>query len=447
MPAGSLVLMTRWLYSLLLRIAWPFAAMAFLWRGWRSPAYRGSLRERMGWSLQPRADRPLWLHAASVGEVRALAVLVRALHDRHLPLLVTVGTPTGLARARELFADLAVRAGAAAATFPVHAAPWDFPGAAGRFLRAVRPRAAVFIETELWPNLIAAIAQQEVPLALVSARLSELSLRRYQRFAPRMMRDAVEAFGVITAQSSVDRERFIALGADAARVVVGGNLKFDLQLPAAIEAASGRLRARCEGRPLWVAGSTHPGEEAACIEAHRILLAGARAAGGPMPLLVLAPRRPERFAAVSAWLGTTGLKSSRVSEDAGAGTEVLLLDVMGGLLDWYAAADAVFVGGTLVPVGGHNLLEPAALGKPVISGPHCFNSPESAELLQAANALALVRNADELGQVLRELLEDGVKARAAGARAAAVVAANRGAAARSLAAIDALLSRGATAQV
>jgi 3-deoxy-D-manno-octulosonic-acid transferase len=427
--------MPQWLYSLLLRVALPFAAVAFLWRGWRSRAYRGSLRERLAWSIRPRADRPLWLHAASVGEVRALAVLVHRIHADDVPLVVTVGTPTGLARARELFApDVA----------DVRAAPWDLPGAARRFLRAIQPRAAVFIETELWPNLIVAAARDAVPLALLSARLSARSLNRYQRFAPRLMRDVVRSFAAIAAQSAVDRERFVALGADAARVSVGCNLKFDLQLPEGIAALGARLRAPRAGRPVWVAGSTHAEEEAACVEAHRTLLALARAAGRPLPLLVLAPRRPERFAAVAAWLAASGMTHARSSVDADADCEVLLLDVMGALLPWYAAADAAFVGGTLAPVGGHNLLEPAALGKPVIAGPHCFNSPESAELLRSAGALTTVHDAADLARVLEVMLGDVEAARAAGERAAGVVAANRGAAARAMATIAALSPRGVT---
>jgi 3-deoxy-D-manno-octulosonic-acid transferase len=431
--------MPRWLYSLLLRIALPFAVLAFLWRGWRAPAYKGSVRERLGWSLLARADRPLWLHAASVGEVRALAVLVRALHADPLALLVTVGTPVGLARARELFADLPA--------VTVQAVPWDLPGATRRFMRRARPSGGVFVETELWPNLIAACRQAGVPLTLVSARLSASSLHRYQRFAAGMMRDAVRAFDSIAAQSAIDRQRFIALGADVTRVTVCGNLKFDLQLPADIHAEGAQLRDRwAAGRPMWVAGSTHADEEASCVDAHRTLLASARRAGQPPPLLVLAPRRPERFASVASWLAGLDLKSARSSGDAVADTQVLLLDAMGELLRWYAAGDVAFVGGSLLPIGGHNLLEPAAVGKPVIAGPHCTNSPDSVALLSAAGALTIVDSASQLARALQMLLSDSALARARGAQAAAVVAANRGAATRALAVIAAL-QRGATAPV
>jgi 3-deoxy-D-manno-octulosonic-acid transferase len=443
--------MSRWLYSQLLRVALPFAVLGFLWRGWRSPACRGSVRERLGWSLRSRADRPLWLHAASVGEVQALAALLRALHQDAVPLLLTVGTPTGLQRARALCADLCAADTGASAALALQAAPWDLPGAVQRFLRAVQPRAAVFIETELWPNLVAGARHHGVPLVLVSARLSGRSLTRYRRFAPQLMRDTVRAFAAIGAQSEADRARFIALGADAAAVTVTGNLKFDLPVDAEQPARGAALRARwAQGRPLWVAGSTHPGEEDQCIAAHQELLQSARAAGRALPVLALAPRRPERFAAVARWLADQGLqmgRSSRHGADApaaGAGAagdaavEVLLVDEMGVLTDWYAAADLAFVGGSMVPVGGHNLLEPAALGRPVLAGPHQFNAPEVAQWMVASGGLQIVTNARELAAAAAALLADSSLARACGANAAAAVAASSGATERVRALIAAL---------
>jgi 3-deoxy-D-manno-octulosonic-acid transferase len=436
MSAGRLVLMPRWLYSLLLRIALPFAALAFLLRGWRSPAYRGSLRERLGVSLPSRVDRPLWLHAASVGEVRALAVLVRALHTDGLPLLVTVGTPVGLARARELFADLCVSTGAA---FDVQSAPWDLPGSVQRFLRAARPQGAVFVETELWPNLVAVAAHAGLPLLLVSARLSVRSLTRYLRFAPRLMRDTVRAFAAVGAQTEVDRSRFIDLGADPAAVSVIGNLKFDLPVDAALPARGVALRERwASGRQLWVAGSTHPGEEDECIAAHNALLRQARAAGRMPPLLVLAPRRPERFTAVAQWLAAQGQQVSRSSQGVVSSPDVVLIDEMGSLMDWYAAADVAFVGGSMVPVGGHNLLEPASLGRPVLAGPHQFNAPEVAQQLRDAGGLVIVANAQELAAAVQALLQDETLAQERGSHAAQTVAANRGATLRARAMIAGL---------
>jgi 3-deoxy-D-manno-octulosonic-acid transferase len=420
---------SRWFYSLLLYLLLPAAALWFVWRGWRNAAYRGSLKEQLGYG-PVRNDRPLWLHAASVGELRALAALLPALDDA-APVLITVTTPTGCARAHELFA---------AARFEVRAAPWDLPGATRRFLAAVGPRAGVFVETELWPNLVAAARARKVPLALVSARLSERSFGRYRRWAPTMMRETVQAFVAVGVQGEADRDRFIRLGAAPSSVSLVGNLKFDLPLDPDLPARGAALRARwAPGRTLWTAGSTHPGEEAMLVEAQRQLLAAARTSGAVAPLLALAPGRPERFVAASRWLAAQGLRHATSSAPAAAPTdvEVLLIDEMGVLQDWYAAADIAFVGGSLVRVGGHNLLEPAALGKPVLTGPHVFNAPDVARYLIAGGGAQVVGNAAQIAARLSDWLNDAEDLAQAGARAAAAVAANRGAARRA----GALLSR------
>lgn len=425
-------------YTLLLRLALPALLLHYQWR-YRTQ--RLSVRPLLALGVAERTDQPLWLHAASMGEVQALAGLVHRIVESGIgPVLVTVGTPTGFARARELYAGLP--------GVEVRQAPWDLPGAARRFLDAVRPRMAVFIETELWPNLCEACHARDVPLVLVSARLSARSLGRYRRFAQHMMGSVVRNFAAISVQTDADRERFIALGAAPERVTLGGDLKFDLPLPPDIEMAGTRLRRRwAEARPLWVAGSTHEGEEAICLAAQRELAALARAGGRESPLLVLAPRRPERFAAVAGWLESQSTQFARVSggEVEATALQVLLLDTTGVLLSWYAAADAAFVGGSLVPVGGHNLLEPAALGKPVIAGPHTFNSPEPARRLTAAGALDSVANAAQLAAVLDRHFRDVAAARACGARAAAMVQANRGAAGRAAGLIAALVREGLTA--
>lgn len=429
--------MSRTLYSLLLRALLPFAALWFKWRGWRHPACRGSLRRRLGRRLPARHDAPLWLHAASIGELRALVALLPALPADAAPFLVTVGTPTGLTRARELFGR--------DARIECWPAPWDLPGAVRRFLDAARPRAAIFIETELWPNLVHATRQRDVPLWLFSARLSPRSLRGYRRWAPRLMRDTVRAFAAIGAQTQADRGRFVELGAAPESVRITGNLKFDLPLDAVLPARGAALRARwAPARPLWVAGSTHTGEEAVLVQAQQQLLASARAGGTPPPLLALVPRRPERFAEVAAWLDGRSLRFASARQDAGAppgaDLDVVLVDQMGVLCDWYAAADVAFVGGSLVPVGGHNLLEPAALARPVLAGPHSFNAPEVARCLIEAGGAREVRSAGELSAALDAWLKDPVEAARCGALAAAAVAAHRGAAARNAALLAPLLT-------
>lgn len=420
---------SRWLYSLLLYLLLPAFMLWFLWRGWRNAANRGSLKQRLGYG-PVRSDRPLWLHAASVGELRALAALLPELDDA-APILITVTTPTGCARARELFAG---------ERFEVRAAPWDLPGATRRFLAAAGPRAGVFVETELWPNLVAAAGMRKVPLALVSARLSERSLRRYRRWAPTLMRETVQAFVAVGVQGAADRERFIRLGATPASVSLVGNLKFDLPLDPGLAARGAALRVQwAAGRALWTAGSTHPGEEAVLLEAQRQLLAAARVRGAVPPLLALAPRRPERFTAVSRWLVAQGLRhaTSSSAAPAQADLEILLIDQMGVLPEWYAAADIAFVGGSLVRVGGHNLLEPAALGKPVLTGPHVFNAPDVARQLVQAGGAQVVTNAAQIAAIVSEWLRDAEAMGQAGSQAAAAVRANHGAARRA----SALLSR------
>ena len=431
--------MARLLYTLLLTLLLPVIIIWMLWRGWRNPVHRGSLRQRLAIGLQPRKDRPLWLHAASVGEVQALAGLVRLLHQSQPQqrLLISVGTPTGVTRARDLFAAQMQPRADGAQLVTVVLAPIDLPGAAHRFLAANRPISGAFVETEIWPNMIAVAARAGVPLSMVSARVSERSTLRYLRFAPILLRHTLLHIRCIGAQSAADAQRFLRLGADPQTVHVIGNLKFDFPLPGNIEQQGRELRARyATGRPLWVAGSTHPGEEETCVAAQQELVNAARAAGEIEPLLVLAPRKPQRFDEVAAWLTARGIRFARRSSSGPAiapgSIEVLLVDTLGELLAFYAAADLAFVGGSLVPVGGHNLLEPAALGKPTVTGPHSFNSPEAARLLEEANALLRVSDAKSLADTVHRLLADPVFAAAQGRRAADAVVANRGAAARAL---------------
>jgi 3-deoxy-D-manno-octulosonic-acid transferase len=425
--------MPRWLYSLLLRCSLPFAMLAFVWRGWRHTEYQGSLRERLGLSLPARSDHPVWLHAASVGEVQALLPLMKALRAEQVPLLVTVGTPTGVRHARRLLEpDCAV-----------HAAPWDLPGATARFFQAFRPRAGVLVEAELWPNQVAAARCAGVPLVLVSGRISGRSLRRHRLLAPGLMRSTVRAFARIGAQDEACRSRFVELGAAAERVTVTGNLKLDLALPEDLDARGRARRASiAPSRPVWVAGSTHEGEEQMLLDAQRLLAKAAQAAGLPVPMLVIAPRRPERFNAVARWLESAAVAAVRSSQDAIAYdvAEVVLVDQMGVLLEWYAAGDVAFVGGSLVPAGGHNVLEPAALGRFVLTGPCRMNAPGMVAMLREAGGLEVVRDAAGLAAALQPMLREPARAREAGERARCTVLGNQGAVARALAMVKPLLA-------
>jgi 3-deoxy-D-manno-octulosonic-acid transferase len=279
----------------------------------------------------------------------------------------------------------------------------------------------VFVETELWPNLLHAARGAGVPMGLVGASLSGRSLKAYQRWAPGLMRSTVRAFMAISAQSEADRERFVQLGADSRVVDVGPGLKGELAVPAGIHELAAAWRGQwAPERPLWVAGSTHAGEETICLEAQRLLLGIAQQRGGRTPLLALAPRHPQRFDEVARELLASGLafaRSSQSRESVSAEMDVVMVDEMGALLAWYAAGDAAFVGGSLVPVGGHNLLEPALLSRPVLAGPHEANTPEVAQRLRDAGGLVIVQGAQELAAELDVLFREPDMARQRGARA------------------------------
>ena len=420
----------RFLYLLVLWLATPLVCLLFLWRGLRDRSYWHNFSERFGYGTRP-APQGVWLHAVSVGEVQACAPLVSALSERYpaLPLTVTTITPTGAARARALYGNLA----------QVRYLPFDLPGAVRRFFERVQPQLAVIFETELWPNLYRECGRRRVPLVLASARISARSLDRYRRLGA-LFRETLAGTAVVAAQAAGDAERFRSLGADPASTHVTGNLKFDFALPADIGARGTQLRAQyAPARPLWVAGSTHAVEEQAVLEAHQL---GRRA--HPSALLVLAPRHPPRFDEVAQALAQAGVSFVRRSGCAdasdAAGCAVLLLDSLGELLGFYAAADVAFVGGSLVPVGGHNLIEPAALGVPVLTGPHTFNSEEIARLLIARGAVEVVRDAAELGTRVSQLLADPQARARIGAVASASVDSNRGALEKLLALIEPLLA-------
>jgi 3-deoxy-D-manno-octulosonic-acid transferase len=420
----------RFVYLLAVYLAAPLISAVFLWRGLRDRGYWRSFGERFGFGAAA-PPHGVWIHAVSVGEVQACAPLVGVLRQRYpdLPLTVTALTPTGTARARALFGNAA----------QVRYVPFDLPGAVRRFFARVQPRLAVIVETELWPHLYRECGRRRVPLVLASARLSARSAGRYRRLGA-LFRDTLSQAAVVAAQGTVDAERFHALGADPARTHVTGNLKFDFELPPQTVERGARLREQyARGRPLWVAGSTHGGgEERALLEAQQRVRAV-----HPEALLVLAPRHPQRFAEVAALLHQAGVSFVRRSQGAAAAAqncEVLLLDSLGELLDFYAAADVAFVGGSLVPVGGHNLLEPAALGVPILTGPHNSNSEEIARLLIARGAAEVVRDAAELGARVGALLANPEARVRIGAQGRVSVDSNRGALGKLLGLIEPLLN-------
>jgi len=421
--------MLRLLYSALLYVIAPLAFLATAVRGLRDPSYRDRLPERLGFTQLRFSARPIWIHAVSVGEVQAAAALVRALTSRYPqhPILVTTATPTGAERVRTSFGD------------PVRHAylPYDLPGAVRRFLDRTMPVLAIIMEREIWPNLYRACSARKIPILLASARISARSGQRHLRFAG-LFRDALACDVTIAAQTAADAERFRALGIPPTAVHVTGNVKFDFEIPDDVRRAGSHIRAEFAHRPVWIAGSTHEREEDIVLDAHERVRAARNDA-----LLVLVPRHPNRFAAVKSWLRARNVRfvTRSAREAIAADTSVLLVDTLGELLSFYSAANVAFVGGSLVPVGGHNLLEPAALNRPIIVGPHTFNAADIAENFLASGAALRVESATELGVAVLDLLTNAARRDQMIARAHEILHANRGALARLLALSEKLLRR------
>ncbi len=388
------------------------------------PSWRVGLAERLGAHPGVSFASPVWVHGASIGEVRVAARVAAALAERGASVVGSATSPAGRATWREL-------APGVASGF----APLDLPWLVGRALDRVAPSMLVLIETELWPSWIALAHARGVPVAIVSARISDRSFPRYSRarFFTRRVLAHVSAIG---ARSQRDAERFVALGADAKRVSVTGDLK--LEADASAPALAADLAARLGDVPLIVAGSTHPGEEQAALAAlAAVEAAGLRAA------LVLAPRQLERAGEVLALARGRRVRLRSVGESAPlrAG-EVLVLDTLGELPALWPRAAVAFVGGTLAPgVGGHNLLEPAQHGRLVLHGPHCGNTREAAELLGACGGAERVSDAADFARAIVGALRDPARSSERGAAGRAAIAAHRGALARTLALLDSLRGR------
>jgi 3-deoxy-D-manno-octulosonic-acid transferase len=355
-----------------------------------------------------------------VGETLAAVPLIQRLRLQYpgFALVVTTTTPTGSKQVQVALGDTVLHA----------YIPYDLPGSVRRFLSRVRPRLVVILETELWPNLFSACHYQQIPLVIVNARLSPGSTRGYSRVAALAAR-TLRQVSLIAAQTPADAERFLALGARAEQVVVSGNIKFDMDLPAGLDEQVQVLQRDWNGgsdqrRPVWIAASTHEGEDEQILAVLAQLLPLL-----PQLLLVLVPRHPERFERVVALCREQGFVTRRRSEGlpCSAETAVFVGDSMGELRLFYAAADVAFVGGSLVATGGHNVLEPALLGRPVIFGPHMFNFTAAAKLLLAANAAVQVANASQLAAAVLAYVQDAGLRQAAGEQGRRVVAANRGA--------------------
>ena len=378
----TLRLLFDWtLYRLALLLAAPLIPLRLLWRGRRERGYLKHWGERLALGPAP-ATGALWIHAVSVGEMRAAQPLVAALRDAHpgVPLLLTCMTPTGRATAESLYGSFA----------RIVYLPYDYAGLMRRFLRRVQPRVGILMETELWPNLVHAAARADVPLVLANARLSARSARGYARLRG-LTRACLERVALVAAQSEADAARLRSLG--AMTVHVTGNLKFDIAPPPALLERGAAWKTQWGQRPVLLAASTREGEEAPLLRAF------AETAPAEV-LLVLVPRHPQRFDEVAALIEAAGLSCQRRSALGDAPldpqTRVLLGDSLGELFAYYAACDVAFVGGSLMPLGGQNLIEAASVGRPVLVGPHTFNFDEATRLAIEAGAALRVNDADDL---------------------------------------------------
>ncbi|QNI01476.1 lipid IV(A) 3-deoxy-D-manno-octulosonic acid transferase [Halomonas sp. SH5A2] len=399
-----------------------------MWRIWREQVPTYSRLQRLGMCLGTLPPAPrLWLHCASVGEVRAARPLIDGLLTRYPQhsLLLTTMTATGAQQAQALIHE---QPESDQRRLAHRFLPLDYPGAAKRFVARVKPAMALLFETELWPNLLHACRRQAVPVAVVNGRLSPRAYQRYRRLRP-LMTIALANVGWLAAKSSEDAERFNALGCPAEVTSVVGSLKFEMSLQDEARREGEYLHREWGERPVWVAGSTRDGEETLLLQAHSQLRRRHSNA-----LLVLAPRHPQRFDEVAylcrdeRWLFSRRSEKQPVTEQ----TQVYLADTLGELAVLYAAGNVAYVGGSLVPLGGQNVLEPAALGRPVLSGPSIENFSDVAEPLLAAGALALVDSPDALAEALIDYFDHPGDAQQKGQAALAVIQAQQGALKRTL---------------
>lgn len=383
------------LYTALLYLIQPFVWLRLLLRSRKAPAYRKRWAERYGFCRGKVAPDGIMLHSVSVGETLAAIPLVRALRHRYptIPIIVTTMTPTGSERVQSAFGK------------NVHHVylPYDLPGSMNRFLDTVRPKLVIVMETELWPNMIAALHERKIPLVIANARLSERSAKGYKKLGD-FTRRLMSRITLIAAQNEEDAGRFLELGLKRSQLTVTGSLKFDISVTPELAARAITLRRQwAPRRKVWIATSTHDGEESIILDAHRQLLAKF-----PDLLLILVPRHPERFKDAKVLVQKGGfsftLRSS--GEIPSNSTQVVIGDSMGELMLLYGIADLAFVGGSLVERGGHNPLEPAAHAIPVLMGPHIFNFKDICARLQQADGLITVNDAESLVSEITTLLTD-----------------------------------------
>ena len=373
----------------------PITVYYLIWRGFRVREYFNRWNERYGAYRNQRSRSRIWLHAVSVGEVNAAASLVDTLRQEnpHTPWIITTTTPTGSARVRALWGDRLEHV----------YLPYDTPGSVGRFLDHFKPHLALILETELWPNILFGCRDRSIPVYILNARLSARSLRGYRLLRPLISR-ALQTVKCVAAQSADDAQRFVRLGARIDQVVALGNLKFDITVP---DNSSATISSLCSSispsRCVWIAASTHEGEEVAVLEIHKRL----KKQFSDL-LLLWAPRHPERFSKVETLARDHGwsVATRRQQRVPNHKTDVFIIDTLGELVTFYGCAHAAFVGGSLQAIGGHNVLEPAAMGTAVVTGPHLHNFSEISYRMHQAGALEICPDASQIAESLARLLAD-----------------------------------------
>ena len=378
--------MSRFIYSVLFLLLLPLVFFNLYRRGSKAPAYRRRWLERLGIKRLPKMERSLWLHAVSVGEVLAAEPIVRSLMRRYpnYPVVVTTMTPTGSERVRAIFGDQVCH----------QYLPYDIPWALRAFIRTLAPQICIIMETELWPNLIHQCRIHGVPVVVSNARLSQQSAAGYAR-ARGLSQKMMQEIDQVMVQSEDERQRFISLGLDGEKITVTGSLKFSITVEDNLKLESTKLRQQWAGRRCLIAASTHKGEDELILDAYEEI----KQTHGDA-LLIIVPRHPERFQQVATLIEQRSFRFVRRSEaePVVASTEVLLVDTMGEMSIMLGAADVAFVGGSLLPVGGHNVLEPVALGLPVITGPHIFNFQSIVNMLLERKGITVVQNEVHLAQ-------------------------------------------------
>jgi len=417
----------RYLYTVLFYLVLPFLFLRLLLRSRRAPEYRRRWAERLG--ITPfQLEKCIWVHAVSVGETLAAVPLIKALKANYpqIPIVVTNMTPTGAARVKAAFGDAVLQ------TY----IPYDAPDAMARFLSRVNPLVGVVMETELWPNLFAGCKKRKIPMVITNARLSPKSAKGYEAIGT-LTREMLTAVHILASQGIADAERFVALGMPKEKVFVTGNLKFDLELPSDLAAKSSVLKTQLgSDRLIWVAASTHPTEEEIVLSAHKKIREK-----HPRALLILVPRHPDRFDSVRELVQQQGFKiaSRSRNEICTPETDVYFGDTMGELLLMYSVCDVAFVAGSFAKIGGHNMLEAAALDKPIVMGPQLYNFAEISEKLLSAQGMVKVQNGDELAETVSRLFADENYRKQTGDHALSVVEANRGALKKQLELIQSLI--------